>query len=114
MSETLQSHPAPVFDTAHLARYTGGDAALEAELAGLLRDQAERCLAAMEAADDPAAWKAAAHTLKGAARGVGAFALGEACQRAEEAGPVSWPAARDEVRRACETAFAAIKASLSD
>jgi len=113
MSETLHSQPAPVFDTAHLAQYTGGDRVLEAELAGLLREQADRCLAAMATAEDPVAWKAAAHTLKGAARGVGAFALGEACQRAEEAGPVSWPAACADVRRACEDAFAAIEATLN-
>lgn len=112
MTETLAQPDAPVFDAAHLAQYTGGDKSLERELAGLLRDQAERSLAAMEAAQDTSAWMAAAHTLKGAARGMGAFSLGEACARAEEAGPVSWPAARDEVRRECEAALAAIESAL--
>ncbi|WP_420433361.1 Hpt domain-containing protein [Hyphobacterium sp.] len=102
-----------IFDRDHLARYTSGDAALEAELFGLLRDQTQRCVAAMEAAADPDAWKAAAHTLKGAARGVGAFALGEACQRAEEAPQAAWPVAVIEVRRAADAAVAEIETILS-
>ena len=84
----------PVFDRAHLARYTSGDAALEAELIGLFEDQAERCVALMESAPDRAAWRAAAHTLKGAARGVGAFALGDICEEAEELPEPVWPGAR--------------------
>ena len=102
-----------IFDRAHLNRYTAGDAALEAELVGLLRDQAARCLAAMETANDANAWKAAAHTLKGASRGVGAFELGEACQRAENAPQSAWPVARMEVRRAAEATFAEIETVLA-
>lgn len=102
-----------VFDRDHLARYTAGDAALEAELVDLLREQARRCLAAMEAASDENAWKAAAHTLKGASRGVGAFELGEACQRAEEAPQAAWPMAIIEVRRAADAAFAMIEETLA-
>ncbi|MEE2526227.1 Hpt domain-containing protein [Hyphobacterium sp. HN65] len=102
-----------VFDRDHLARYTAGDAALEAELVGLLREQAQRCLAAMEAASDANAWKAAAHTLKGAARGVGAFELGEACQRAEDAPQAAWPVAVIEVRRAADAAFEVIEETLA-
>jgi HPt (histidine-containing phosphotransfer) domain-containing protein len=67
----------------------------------------------MEAASDPNAWKAAAHTLKGASRGVGAFALGEACQRAEDAPQAAWPVAVIEVRRAADAAFAEIETALA-
>jgi len=74
---------APVLDRDHLARYTGGDAALEAELFGLLNGQIEVCVAKLRAARAEAGWAEAAHTLKGAARGVGAMALGEACAAAE-------------------------------
>lgn len=102
-----------IFDRDHLNRYTAGDAALEAELVGLLREQATRCLAAMEAATDANAWKAAAHTLKGAARGVGAFELGEACQRAEDAPQTAWPLMVIEVRRAADAAFAEIDSVLA-
>lgn len=74
-----------VLDRAHLALYSGGDAALEAELFGLLQDQIEACLARMSQAAPGAdqVWRDAAHTLKGAARGVGAMQLGEACAAAE-------------------------------
>ena len=49
METLLHDGPAPVFDREHLAQYTSGDAALEAELFGLLKEQAERCLDAMQA-----------------------------------------------------------------
>lgn len=74
---------APVLDRDHLARYTGGDAALEAELFGLLNGQIDACVAKLRAAQAQTGWAEAAHTLKGAARGVGAMALGEACAAAE-------------------------------
>ncbi|XBQ15134.1 MAG: Hpt domain-containing protein [Oceanicaulis sp.] len=76
---------APVLDLEHLARYTGGDAALEAELFGLLDAQIEACLTALAAAQAESGWADAAHTLKGAARGVGAMKLGDACAAAEAA-----------------------------
>ncbi|MFW5660475.1 MAG: Hpt domain-containing protein, partial [Oceanicaulis sp.] len=69
---------APVLDREHLARYTGGEAGLEAELFSLLDDQIEACTRTLRGTADTEAWAAAAHTLKGAARGVGAMALGAA------------------------------------
>ena len=97
-----KSHlPAPLFDSAHLARYTGGDAALKAELLGLMCEQARRCIALMADAPDHETWMAATHTLKGAARGVGAFALGDACEAVEVLDPSEWPAGA----RAVEQAF---------
>ncbi|MEN0651572.1 MULTISPECIES: Hpt domain-containing protein [Hyphobacterium] len=109
METLIHNGPAPVFDRDHLAQYTSGDAALEAELFGLLKDQAERCLGALQAANDANAWRAAAHTLKGASRGVGAFELAEACERAEDATEASWPAAVANVRAAANRAFAEMK-----
>lgn len=106
METLLHTGSAPVFDREHLARYTSGDAALEAELFGLLKEQAERCLNAMQTAADGNAWRAAAHTLKGASRGVGAFELAEACQRAEDATQASWPMAVADVRSTANRAFA--------
>lgn len=74
-----------VLDRAHLAQYSGCDAALEAELFALLEGQIEACTQRMAQAapGDAQAWRDAAHTLKGAARGVGAMQLGEACAAAE-------------------------------
>ena len=74
---------APVLDRDHLEQYTAGDTALEAELFGLLSSQMEACISAMKAATSEAEWCTAAHTLKGASRGVGAMELGEACELAE-------------------------------
>lgn len=73
----------PVLDHDHLAQYTGGDGALEAELFDLLSGQIEACIARLKAATAETGWKDAAHTLKGAARGVGCMELGEACAAAE-------------------------------
>lgn len=78
------STSAPVLDREHLALYSGGDPALEAELFALLGAQIADCTARMRAANSAEDWRAAAHTLKGAARGVGAKALGEACAAAED------------------------------
>lgn len=74
-----------VLDRAHLAQYSGGDAALEAELFALLEAQIEACTGRMARAapGDAQTWRDAAHTLKGSARGVGAMQLGEACEAAE-------------------------------
>lgn len=73
-------------DFVHLARQSGGDEALEAELLTLFADQCVRQLsriidtsqAAMQRRD-------AAHTLKGAARAIGAWAVADAADEIETA-----------------------------
>ncbi|WP_291845361.1 Hpt domain-containing protein [Maricaulis sp.] len=110
MIAAMKSTGSPLFDAAHLARYTGDDAALRAELLDLMCEQARRCLAIMEAPGDPASWRAACHTLKGAARGVGAFALADICDEVEPQPETAWPGARlavEHVFRETELAFAA-------
>ena len=74
---------APILDRDHLAQYTAGDPTLEAELFSLLNTQIKTCIADLQSASVEKNWRDAAHTLKGAARGVGAMELGEACARAE-------------------------------
>jgi len=66
-------------DYDHLAQYTGGDSELEAEVFALFINQIESWSRLLEpdAADED--WAAAAHSLKGSARGVGAVELAEAC-----------------------------------
>lgn len=75
---------API-DLEHLNRYVFGDTALLAEVLGIFREQLETFRNQMSPSMDAEAWRLAAHTLKGAARGVGAWALGEAAERAEKA-----------------------------
>jgi HPt (histidine-containing phosphotransfer) domain-containing protein len=73
-------------DRAHLARYTLGDAALEAEVLTLFLDDLPRRIEALGSAATPTDWKMTAHTLKGSARAVGAWQLAEIAQAAEQAG----------------------------
>ena len=74
----------PVIDRVHLARMTLGDKRLEAEVLALLDRQAGLLLARMRGAS-PAAAGAFAHTLKGSARGVGAWRMAAAAERVEMA-----------------------------
>jgi HPt (histidine-containing phosphotransfer) domain-containing protein len=70
-------------DLDHLARMTLGDAELEQEVLAMFAEQAVRLTAAMSAL--PAEAGALAHTLKGSARGIGAFAVADAAAALEAA-----------------------------
>ena len=74
--------PAP-FDLEHLNRMTHGDRALAREVLRLFAFQAEKQLAAIRASADQRMRSEAAHALKGAARGVGAFAVARAAEEIE-------------------------------
>lgn len=74
---------API-DLEHLNRYVFGDKALLGEVLGIFKEQAALISDRMQPSMDDEAWHLAAHTLKGAARGVGAWALGDAAERAEK------------------------------
>jgi HPt (histidine-containing phosphotransfer) domain-containing protein len=75
-------HETPI-DWAHLSRFTMNDRALEQEVLGLFAIEAPRYLAQLNAAADRKDWIEAAHTLKGSARAVGAWAIAECAQAAE-------------------------------
>ena len=71
---------APV-DLAHLARYTGGDKVLNAEILRLFDNQVSAMVGQLLSIldqRDARKWREVTHTIKGAARGVGAFAMIEA------------------------------------
>ena len=73
-------------DLTHLARYTGGDEAINAEVLRLFDTQTSEIVGRLRAileARDAKSWKEATHTLKGAARGIGAFKLADAAAFAE-------------------------------
>jgi len=75
-----------VIDLEHLARYTGGDRTINAEVMRLFDSQANELVARLHSileARDAKSWKEVTHTLKGAARGIGAFAMGDAAARCE-------------------------------
>jgi HPt (histidine-containing phosphotransfer) domain-containing protein len=105
-------NPAEVIDLEHLRRTTQGDAALEAELFGMFREQCALWLRVLDPKGEAETWKSATHALKGMARGLGAFAFGDACEAAEElAGEAGTPVARSlalqTLRAAMDEALAA-------
>jgi HPt (histidine-containing phosphotransfer) domain-containing protein len=71
-------------DLVHLSRMTLGDRALERDVLVLFERQIGLLMERIENAAGPVA-AAAAHTLKGSARGIGAFALAKAAAEVEEA-----------------------------
>jgi HPt (histidine-containing phosphotransfer) domain-containing protein len=77
-------------DTAHLSQYTGGDAVLNAEILTLFVGQSDSLLERLDtalAAGDRVGWKSTTHSIKGGARGIGAFPLADAAARAELVDP---------------------------
>ena len=98
-------------DFAYLENYAAGDLSLVDEVLGLFREQAEIWRPLIEPGAGRA-WGDAVHTLKGAARGVGAFALAEACDVAEksEKDPERVPPLLQNVHHALDLALADIAA----
>lgn len=75
---------APLLDRAHLEAQTFGDADLAREVLSLFEDQCRRLLPALAEEGRPAGDRAdLAHTLKGAALGVGAMRVAEASAAVE-------------------------------
>jgi len=70
-------------DLVHLAHHAMGDRDLECEILGLFQKQSVIYLARLREASDMQAWREAAHTLKGSARGIGAWAVAEAAADVE-------------------------------
>jgi HPt (histidine-containing phosphotransfer) domain-containing protein len=68
-------------DIDHLARMTLGDTSLEREVLAMFSAQAVSLLGALTGL--PPETNALAHTLKGAARAIGAFGVAEAAERLE-------------------------------
>src|SRR5215211_556953 len=99
-------------DFAHLKRITLGDASLEHEVLAMFAAQSAKLLDAL--ATLPPEAGALAHTLKGSARAIGAFAVAEAAGRLEavlaEGGDASEPLA--ELGDAVALARTAIDAML--
>jgi HPt (histidine-containing phosphotransfer) domain-containing protein len=99
-------------DFEHLERMTLGDGAIEQEVLTLFSAQSARLMHTLAAM--PADASALAHTLKGAARAIGAFAVGDAAARLEAAIARGFDAsaALAELGEAVAEARAAIEAVL--
>jgi len=105
----MQPTPSAPIDLAHLARYTGGEKAMNAEILKLFDHQIAEMvgqLRAVLAARDARRWKEITHTIKGAARGVGAFSFGEAAAAAEPVDPGNAERANAAILRLSDEAMA--------
>lgn len=80
--ETIDGGPLPI-DLENLSQYTGNDPALTRDVLQIYCDQADIWRAALVNAATLQAWKDAAHTLKGASRGIGANEVAMLAERAE-------------------------------
>jgi HPt (histidine-containing phosphotransfer) domain-containing protein len=80
--DIADNHETPV-DLVHLARHTFGDSDLEREVLQLFMTQSRIYLNRLKEARDVEQWRRAAHTIKGSARGIGAWAVAEKAQAAE-------------------------------
>jgi len=106
---TLASNDRSI-DLVHLARMTLGDRGLEREVLALFDRQAAMLVARMQVAE-PRAIAAVAHTIKGSARGVGAWRVAgaaEAVERAASGGPAELGAAIGRLDAAAQEARAMI------
>lgn len=101
---------AQLFDPAHFDHMTGGDRALQTEVLGLFRTQVDGWNAALGQGD----WRAAAHAVKGSARGIGLEALAEACEAAELASDAEAAQALARLREALDQALAALDQFVAD
>jgi HPt (histidine-containing phosphotransfer) domain-containing protein len=81
-----------VVDFAYLEGFVAGDKSVILEVLTLFRQQAEAWAKGLDAADP--GWRDVVHTIKGAARGVGANALGDVCTKTEAEGESGLPAVR--------------------
>ena len=91
-------------DFAYLEDFAAGDAQVIEEVLALFREQAALWSALLDPASE--GWRDAVHTIKGAARGIGAFHLGDACALAEAEGP----GGLDAVRNAMDAALGDVAA----
>lgn len=70
-------------DLPYLRRFTQRDFALEEEVLRLFIEHAPKYLASMRTAGTAKSWHDAAHTLKGASRGIGAWRVARCAEGAE-------------------------------
>jgi Hpt domain len=92
------NEPVGVVDFGYLEGVAAGDRQVVFEVLTLFRQQSEIWAGSLH--DGAPGWRDVVHTIKGAARGIGANALGDVCAQAESAGPSDLPAVRAAVQAA--------------
>ncbi len=80
----LEKEKLALLDTKHLATYTLGDFTVESEVLQMFNDQCAVYMERLRSSQNTREWCEAAHSLKGAARGVGAFRVGLRAEQLEQ------------------------------
>lgn len=83
-------------DRKSLLANTGGDRELAAEVLGIFESQVQTWGQMLNSNSEPEHWADAAHTIKGAALGIGAHQLAEVCKTVEQRGRSEAPPSRTE------------------
>lgn len=94
--------PGQAIDLKHLARYTGGERDLNGEILRLFDSQIGAMVTELNGlldSRDGKRWREIAHTIKGAARGVGAFKMGDAAASAEPVDPANSAEAKAAIQK---------------
>ena len=89
-------------DLVHLSTQTLGDRELETQVLSVFASQAGIYVKTWKAAEGAEARRRAAHSLKGAAKGIGAWNLAEIAERAEIPGYRDIDELEEEVARVCD------------
>ena len=108
---------AAAVDLSHLARYTGGDKVLNSEILRLFDGQVSAMVGQLQAIleqCDAKKWREVTHTIKGAARGVGAFSMGDAAANAEPVDPIANPGGARDAIQALRIEGDAVQAFIAD
>ena len=74
--------PDPI-DTEHLEKYVAGDTSLRDEILTIFQEQIATLREKLNNDADDEQWFDTLHALKGASRGVGAWHVGDLCEKAE-------------------------------
>lgn len=73
-----------LLDTEHLGKYTRGDHKLESEILQMFVDQSVLYVERLRSPSSTKDWREATHSLKGCARGIGAFKVGMRAEQLEK------------------------------
>lgn len=94
-------------DLVHLSRQTFGSKDLEAEVLNLFLSHSLCCLQRLQAATTDQQWIDAAHSIKGSARAIGAWEVGDLAEQFEQQAIAGLLGEKAEASRAIEQAVSA-------
>ncbi len=101
-------------DTVFLGKYTLGDRLLEREVLQMFVEQTELYMARLSSPSGEKDWYEAAHSLKGSARGIGAFKVGMRAEQLEKIAEPIQESARCAILVLLREDLEQTKAAISD